>query len=226
MNLTLYHGSEYIIETPQYGKGSRNNDYGQGFYCTEAIELAKEWACSRNEDGYANIYQLETDGLRILHLNDGKYNILNWLALLAENRTYWEKNTVSEDAKKYLKNNFLIDLTGYDIIIGYRANDSYFSFAQSFVANTLSLRQLSEAMRLGRLGEQTVLKSQKAFSRIHFTDAQKADRETCFSRKMDRDREARRTYRRQVRRQTNTNDLFMLDIMREGIKNGDARLFL
>ncbi|MCD8249297.1 MAG: DUF3990 domain-containing protein [Lachnospiraceae bacterium] len=226
MNLTLYHGSENIVRTPQYGKGSRNNDYGRGFYCTEEIELAKEWACSRDADGYANIYQLETDDLRILHLNDGKYNILNWLALLAENRTYWEKNTVSEDAKKYLKKNFLIDLTGYDIIIGYRANDSYFSFAQSFAANALSLRQLSEAMRLGKLGEQIVLKSQKAFSQIHFTDAQKADRETYFSRKMERDREARRAYRKQIRNQTNTNDLFMLDIMREGIKDGDARLFL
>ncbi|MCC8140362.1 MAG: DUF3990 domain-containing protein, partial [Lachnospiraceae bacterium] len=59
MNLTLYHGSENIVRTPQYGKGSRNNDYGRGFYCTEEIELAKEWACSRDADGYANIYQLE-----------------------------------------------------------------------------------------------------------------------------------------------------------------------
>ncbi|MCD8363447.1 MAG: DUF3990 domain-containing protein [Lachnospiraceae bacterium] len=226
MNLTLYHGSEYIVKTPQHGKGSRNNDYGRGFYCTKEIDLAKEWACSRDVDGYANSYQMETDGLRVLHLNDGNYNILNWLAILANNRTYWEKSTISEEAKNYLKENFLVDLTGYDIIIGYRANDSYFSFAQSFVSNALSLRQLSEAMRLGKLGEQTVLKSQKAFSRLLFTGAEKADRETWFSRKTERDREARKAYRRQIRERTNANDLFMLDIMREGIKNGDARLFL
>ncbi len=28
-----------------FGFGSSTNDYGQGFYCIEDIELAKEWAC-------------------------------------------------------------------------------------------------------------------------------------------------------------------------------------
>ncbi len=32
MSVRLYHGSENIIETPKYGKGARNNDYGKGFY--------------------------------------------------------------------------------------------------------------------------------------------------------------------------------------------------
>lgn len=43
MGTILYHGSEYLIENPQFGKGSLHNDYGRGFYCTENIELAKEW---------------------------------------------------------------------------------------------------------------------------------------------------------------------------------------
>lgn len=42
--MILYHGSREIVEHPLYGKGSENNDYGQGFYCTESMELAKEWA--------------------------------------------------------------------------------------------------------------------------------------------------------------------------------------
>ena len=41
----IYHGSQQIIETPKFGIGRKYNDYGQGFYCTENIELAKEWAC-------------------------------------------------------------------------------------------------------------------------------------------------------------------------------------
>ena len=44
MERTLYHGSQIILEKPEYGKGARNNDYGRGFYCTEEIELAREWA--------------------------------------------------------------------------------------------------------------------------------------------------------------------------------------
>ena len=40
MKKILYHGSQVIVEKPEYGKGARNNDYGKGFYCTEEIELA------------------------------------------------------------------------------------------------------------------------------------------------------------------------------------------
>ena len=42
--LTIYHGSPEIFEKPQFGKGKPYNDYGRGFYCTEHIELAKDWA--------------------------------------------------------------------------------------------------------------------------------------------------------------------------------------
>lgn len=43
--LIIYHGSPEIIEKPVFGKGKPYNDYGMGFYCTEHLELAKEWAC-------------------------------------------------------------------------------------------------------------------------------------------------------------------------------------
>ena len=51
--LIIYHGSENIIEVPGYGKGKPYNDYGLGFYCTEYIDLAKEWACDDKHGGYA-----------------------------------------------------------------------------------------------------------------------------------------------------------------------------
>ena len=111
MSKILYHGSENIIEKPEFGKGARNNDYGKGFYCTENIELAKEWACAKQNNGYANIYEFEMDGLDILNLNSPEYNILNWLAILADNRTYWQNGSISEQAKKYIKDNFLPDIS-------------------------------------------------------------------------------------------------------------------
>lgn len=222
--IRIYHGSEYIIDNPQYGKGSPRNDYGRGFYCTESIELAKEWACSHGTDGHANIYDLDLTGLKILELNKPPLNVLNWLAILADNRTYWERNSISEDAKDYLKENFLIDISEYDIIIGYRADDSYFTFAKNFVANTISLQQLSEAMILGKLGNQIVLKSQKAFDQLKFIGTESAPAEIYYSLKVNRDKEARYEFRNSVRKRPNKNDLFMLDIMREEIQNGDERL--
>ena len=73
--MTLYHGSSEIIRQPVYGKGKAYNDYGTGFYCTEHLELAKEWACTENVDGYANRYELDASGFSILNLSSGEYTI-------------------------------------------------------------------------------------------------------------------------------------------------------
>ena len=222
--MIVYHGSDHIIETPLYNGSKRTNDYGYGFYTTENIELAMEWACSDNRDGFANIYELNTDGLEILNLNDPQYNILNWLAVLTKYRSYWQSGSVAEEAKNYLQKYFFVDSSEYDIVIGYRADDSYFSFAQDFVSGAISLRKLSEAMRLGKLGEQVVLKSEKSFSHIRFIDAEPAAAETYFEKKSVRDRDARRAYRLSRKEAENINELYMLDIMREEIRNGDPRL--
>ena len=222
--MRLYHGSENIIEKPVYGKGARYNDYGKGFYCTENIELAKEWACAKQKNGYANIYDLDLSDLNVLNLNSGSYNILNWIAILADNRTYWQNGSIAETAKNYIKENFLPDISAYDVIIGYRADDSYFSFAQDFVSGVISLQKLAQAMRLGKLGEQIVLKSPKAFAQIQFAGYENADAEEYYIKKNEREREARRQYRHNKKEQADVNELFILDIMREEIKNGDARL--
>ena len=218
--MIVYHGSDHIIETPVYHGSKRTNDYGYGFYTTESKELAKEWACGDGRDGFANSYELDTEGLRILNLNGPEYNILNWLAVLTKYRSYWQNGSIAEDAKDYLQANFLVDLSQFDIVIGYRADDSYFSFAQDFVSGVISLNKLSEAMRLGKLGEQIVLKSRDSFSHIRFLGAEPA----IYEKKSMRDREARRACRQTKRAADAINELYILDIMREGIKNGDPRL--
>lgn len=222
--MIVYHGSDHIVKKPVYKGSRRTNDYGYGFYTTENIELAKEWACSNNNDGYANSYEADLDGLRILNLNAPEYNILNWLAILSRYRTYWQAGSIAEEAKNYLQEHFFIDPEAYDIIIGYRADDSYFSFAQDFVSGTISLTKLSEAMRLGKLGEQIVFKSKDAISRIRFLDAITADAATYYEKKATRDLEARRSYRNTKKYADNINALFMIDIMREEIRNDDPRL--
>lgn len=223
--MTLYHGSENIIEVPEFGKGARSNDYGRGFYCTENIELAREWACAKNKNGYVNVYEFDLTDLKVLNLNDRQYHILNWLAILADNRTYWQRGSIAEEAKEYIKTHFLVDVSPYDVIIGYRADDSYFSFAQDFVAGVISLEKLSEAMRLGKLGEQIVLKTEKAFERIRYVRSEVVDREIYYVRKNEREREARKEYRISKLQKDTINQLYMIDIMREGMENDDARLF-
>ncbi|MBR0093149.1 MAG: DUF3990 domain-containing protein [Lachnospiraceae bacterium] len=222
--MLVYHGSDHIIETPVYHGSKRTNDYGYGFYTTESLALAKEWACADNRDGFANSYGADLDGLSVLNLNAPEYNILNWLAVLAKYRTYWQNGSIAEEAKEYLRQHFFIDPSPFDVIIGYRADDSYFTFAQDFVSGAIPLSKLSEAMRLGKLGEQIVFKSPESFSHIHFIGAEPAKAVTWYERKTARDKEARRAYRSVKKSVSVVNELFMIDIMREGIKNGDPRL--
>ena len=213
--MNVYHGSDHIIEVPLYNGSKRTNDYGYGFYTTESIELAKEWACSDNRDGFANCYEASLDGLSVLNLNSPEYSILNWLAILARYRTYWQNGNVAEEAKNYLQRHFFIDPSPYDVIIGYRADDSYFTFAQDFVSGAIPFSKFLEAMRLGKLGEQIVFKSREAFSHIRFTGAELADAATWHVKKVTRDRKARRAYRRTKQATSMVNELFMIDIMRE-----------
>ena len=218
--IDIYHGSVNIVEKPIFGSGKINNDYGRGFYCTEHIDLAKEWACASNIDGYANHYQLDRSGLSVLNLNSSDYNILNWLAILLENRKFNVSDGLPQRAKDYLLENFKVDYRDYDIIIGYRADDSYFSYANDFVSNTLSLSDLSEAMRLGKLGEQVVLKSKKAFDALTFVEAINAPRQEYFAKYKSRDEEARSKYRQISSKPMAEDEIYVLDIIRNNWKNG------
>lgn len=221
--LVIYHGSKNVIKEPIYHGGKAENDYGFGFYCTESIELAKEWACSDNEfNGYANKYEIEVDGLKVLDLTNDRYTILNWMAILLKYRTINLTNEISKQAKDYLIKHFYIDVNQYDIVIGYRADDSYFSFARDFVNNTISVRQLSRAMELGELGKQVVIISETAFSRLKFIDYEIADRIEYFAKSKARDEKARADYLRGMRNEKSIiNDIFVVDIIRRGIKDGD-----
>lgn len=222
--MIVYHGSDHIVEKPFFNGGKHTNDYGSGFYTTEDKGLAKEWACGRKTDGYANRYELDLDGLRILNLNTEDYTILNWLAMLTKYRSYWQSGGIAGEAKEYLQKHFFVDPAPYDVIIGYRADDSYFSFAQDFISGAISLQKLAEAMRLGRPGEQIVLKSRLSYSHIQFLDAEAASVRIYYDKKTARDREARKEYRKTRIAEASITELYMLDIMREGIENDDPRL--
>ena len=222
--IIVYHGSSKIIEKPVFGMGNPNNDYGLGFYCTENEELAKEWACSAESDGYANKYSLDLTGLSVLSLTNGEYNILNWLYVLLENRQFRISGDIATQAKEYIFNNFAVDYKSYDVIKGYRADDAYFSFANAFLINTISVSQLEKAMVLGKLGEQVVAISQKAFDSLEFIEASVAPNETYLPKKIARDSAARDEFRKEKNRGSVLTEKYILDIIREGWKNDDERL--
>ena len=153
-SMRLYHGSPIRVPRPLFGVGNPYNDYGLGFYCTESLELACEWACPKAKDGFANAYDLALDGLNIVDLDAEPYGTIEWLAVLFANRQFDVATNLMEAAKSYVAARYPAELGKADVIIGYRADDSYFSFARAFLENRISLAQLERAMKLGGLGRQ------------------------------------------------------------------------
>lgn len=196
-SIVLYHGSVNIIKKPVYGYGTKNNDYGKGFYCTEDLELAREWACKSESSGYVSKYFLDLKGLKVLKLGSDSFeDILKWIAILVSNRRFDIKERVdSKRNLEFLLKTYLIkDYRSYDVIIGYRADDSYFSFAKGFINGDITVEDLSKAMKLGGLGYQVVIISRKAFNCLKFIGSEKVfgDYHKKFS---ERDTLARSLYK-------------------------------
>lgn len=221
--MELWHGSRRVVRRPRLALCRPHNDYGAGFYCTPDRELAKEWACTPGSGGFANRYELDTAGLSMLDLESDEYTALDWLAVLVANRVFQPPTALAAEAIDYLKRHFLPDLAKYDLVSGYRADDSYFSFARAFVTNQISLRQLSEAMRLGGLGTQVMLRSERAFGAISYRGFEPAPEEEFYARRALRDSEARASYR-SLCSSYDQEGLYMADILREGVGADDARL--
>lgn len=220
--ITIYHGSKQIVEIPTFGEGKKHNDFGLGFYCTESNDLAKEWAVSSLRDGFSNRYTLDTEYLNILNLNSPDYTILNWIAVLVEHRLFPINTPVAKRAKQYLIDKFGVNVNAYDLIIGYRADDSYFDYAEAFVNNGITVEQLSRAMRLGKLGEQIVLKSKFAFSKIKYEGFETAEKDIYYVLRKARDDEANQMYLDILEEET--DGLYIQDIIRGGITNDDSRI--
>ena len=220
--ITIYHGSQRIVTVPTFGEGKKNNDFGLGFYCTESNDLAKEWAVSSLRDGFSNRYTLDTEFLKILRLNNPDYTILNWMAVLVEHRLFTIKTPVAGRAKQYLIDHFSVNVNAYDLIVGYRANDSYYDYAEAFLNNGITVEQLSRAMQLGKLGEQIVLKSKFAFSKIKYEGFEPAEKDIYYVLRKARDDDANRTYFSLL--EESSDGLFIQDIIRGGITNDDPRI--
>lgn len=223
-DLVIYHGSLDIVEVPVFGKGSLYNDYGRGFYCTENVELAKEWACLEGRDGYSNKYLIDVDSVKVLNLGSKEFSILHWLTILTEHRKLRISTPAMKKGMEWLQEHFHVDTSPYDVIIGYRADDSYFSFARAFLTNQISVAQLAYAMKLGKLGEQFVLMTPKAFEQIRYVSHEAVDSTVYYVKRKARDEEARASYLA-ILEEADETGVYLRDITRGEVKPDDLRLW-
>ena len=134
--ITVYHGSDKIIEKPEFGKGHIYNDYGRGFYLTLNKDLAGEWAVLRTgSNGYINEYELNLTGLDILNTN--KITLENLMAVLIKNRDI-DFAEVFVDNRDLFIEKYDIDINNYDVIRGIRANDRFYSYMRGFITGLIT----------------------------------------------------------------------------------------
>ena len=133
-------------------------------------------------------------------------------------------NPIPSNIRDYILDVFLPDYKSADLIKGYRADDSYFTFAKDFLSNSISLSQLERAMKLGLLGEQIVIKSDRAFDAILFDGATGADGGLFHPLRLSRDKAAREAYR-QIRSEGLREDsLTAWDIVRNKLTSNDLQI--
>lgn len=163
--IILYHGSPNQQVSPRYGLGNEKHDYGKGFYLTESLELAKEWAVCRPDDrnGWVHKFSLDIRDLKVLDFQE--HNILSWLAELMKHREAADSKRYRVLSRKFIEK-YGIESENYDVIKGWRANASYFYIAREFVRDNIDVEILEELMSLGGLGIQYCIKSELAYEKL------------------------------------------------------------
>ena len=190
--MKLYHGSQEENFVPTFGLGHEGHDYGRGFYLTEFPELAKEWAVAADShrNGWMHAYDLNLDGLKVLDFT--ALDPLAWLAELMKHRAADDSRYYRESAAKFIARHG-VDVSDYDVIRGWRANASYFYICKSFVRNNIGVAFLGELLRLGSLGIQYFLRTERAFAALVEIETEKesVDAAEWYGRYNRRDRDAR-----------------------------------
>lgn len=192
--LVLFHGSQQAVPRPSIEKCRPNNDYGRGFYCTADEKLACEWACQKGTDGFVNRYELPLEGLKVLDLNREPFTLLHWLEVLFTNRLVRLSTPTMQRGAHWLEERFPVDISDADVVHGYRADNSYFGFARAFLRNEITLSELGQAMHLGNLGSQYMVKSAAAFKALRYLGCEPADASIWWPLQAEREDRAREAF--------------------------------
>ena len=154
--------------------------------------LASEWSvCNPTENnGWVHKYTLDVSELNILDFQE--CDILSWLAELMKHRDADTGRRYKVLAPRFIEK-YQISTEGYDVIKGWRANASYFYIAKCFVRDEVDLDILPELLKLGDLGIQYCLKTEKAFQYLKedVTALQEIDYHKINPQYIQRDRNAR-----------------------------------
>lgn len=161
--LILYHGSKQGIVGDIQPKSREDCDFGVGFYTgTDTIQPLTLVCGEPNPKFY--VVDLKLEGLKVLEMELG----LEWAMVVAYHRGYMDIIKGTEMYEKYAH-----FLDGYDMVIGYIANDRLYTELTRFFNGDITDVALMNCLVALDLGKQYVAKTQKgcdAFSIVTESD--------------------------------------------------------
>ena len=161
--LILYHGSKQGIVGDIQPKSRKDCDFGVGFYTgTDTIQPLTLVCGEPNPKFY--VVDLKLEGLKVLEMELG----LEWAMVVAYHRGYMDIIKGTEMYEKYAH-----FLDGYDMVIGYIANDRLYTELTRFFNGDITDIALMNCLVALDLGKQYVAKTQKgcdAFSIVTESD--------------------------------------------------------
>lgn len=160
--VTLYHGSKSGISGEIAPISRSYCDFGKGFYMGTDRTQPLTLICNYPK---ARIYTLsvELSNLKILNVEVG----LEWALLVAYNRGKMESVRDSEIYRR-----FESMANGYDMIIGYIANDRMFVVLDRFFNSEITDLALVNSLSALKLGKQYVALTDKACKQIKIVKEQ------------------------------------------------------
>ena len=154
--LILYHGSKNGIVGDIAPISRSECDFGQGFYMGTSTLQPLTLVCAEEKPKFYTV-ELDLSGLKVLNVEIG----LEWALLIAYYRKEMESAIGTEIYEKYA--NFA---NGYDIIVGYIANDRMYTELSRFFNKTLTDTALVHCLSALDLGKQYVAITEKACKQI------------------------------------------------------------
>lgn len=154
--LVLYHGSKKGIDGDIAPISRGECDFGKGFYMGTTTLQPLTLVCNEDKPKFYAV-ELDTTDLKVLTVDIG----MDWAMLIAYYRKEMESAKGTPVYEKYAH---MAD--GYDLIIGYIANDRMYTELSRFFNRTLTDVALINCLSALGLGKQYVAVSEKACKQI------------------------------------------------------------
>ena len=211
---TLYHGNNKIIERPTTDMIHYACGFGQGFYLTPDEERAREYAVSMGVDGYVSTYNIDLDKYSILDLTVDGENPLNWISMIAANRSIDATSIEALSAKRFLVDNYT-PKGDYDIVMGCRCDGVYTRVATDFINGRLSYRNLRRMINVGEL--QYAIINENVLDDIQFVGSSFVASSIMYPKKDVTYQKKLDGYNKRLNAPSRDGDLYIADIMKNGI---------